>query len=163
MFNAWKISTIDTDTYTYNRTITLPFRDHPRPTTMGTCTLEFTRNSPLRTTLVDGTSGQVIYQIDTPIRILVGHVTRVRKLDLPPQSPLILGDKAHSDICDDLTDKEKKKGGFKWNEMFKTDLPQTSDEIGRINWKFFSPSGFDFKGKVTNRREFLPECGKTKK
>ena len=128
---------------------------------MGACTLQFTRNSPLRTILVDEATGHAKYQIETPIT-LMQHTTRVRKVDLPPQSPLVLGKKASSDGYYDPTDKGEKKRGFKWSRIFKPDLPQTDDEIGRIHWKCFSPSGFNFKGKVTNRREFLPRCGKTK-
>jgi hypothetical protein len=130
---------------------------------MSACTLQFAQNSPLRTTLVDEATGHAKYQIDTPIR-LIGSVTRIRKFDLPPQPPLVLDDKAGSDLSDDLTDKKGRKGGFKWSKLkiWKADLPETEDEIGRIHWKCFSPNGFDFMGKVTNRREFLPRCGKMK-
>ena len=130
---------------------------------MSACTLQFARNSPLRTTLVDESTGHAKYQIDTPLRI-TGSVTRIRKFDLAPQPPLVLDSKANSDSTDDdPTDKGKGKEGFKWRNLVRTELPETKDEIARINWKCFSPDGINFRGKVTTRKEFLPACGKMKK
>ena len=126
---------------------------------MSACTFQFARNSPLRTTLVDESTGHAKYQIDTPLRI-TGSVTRIRKFDLPPQPPLVLDSRANSDSTDD---KGKGKGGFKWKNLIRAELPETEDEIARINWKCSSPDRINFKGKVTTRKEFLPACGKTKK
>ena len=126
---------------------------------MGACTFEFTKNSPLRTTLVDEATGHAKYQIETPIRI-VGSVTRIRKFDIPPQAPLIRNEKANSDHSDDPTDKGKKKTS-KW-KMAGRKLSETDDEIARIHWKCLSPSRIDFRGKVTTRKEFLPRTGKMK-
>jgi len=129
---------------------------------MSACTLQFAKNSPLRTTLVDETTGHTKFQIDTPIRI-VGSVTRIRKFDLPPQSPLVSNDKASSDFSDNPTDLGgKKKGGFEWKNLAGAELPKADDEIGRIRWKCFSSDGFDFGGKVATQKEFLPKCGKMK-
>ena len=124
---------------------------------MGSCSFQFVKNSPLRTTLIDEATGHAKYQIETPIRI-VGSVTRIRKFDLSPQSPLVLDGKANSDLSDDLTDKGRKKRSM-W-KITGGKLPQTDDEIARIHWKCLSPSRIDFQGKVTTRKEFLPRTGK---
>ncbi|KAF9782055.1 hypothetical protein BJ322DRAFT_1022552 [Thelephora terrestris] len=104
---------------------------------MGACTFEFTKNSPLRMTLVDEATDHAKYQIETPIRI-VGSVSRIRKFDLPPQAPLIRDDKASSDHSDDPSDKGKKKRS-KWRIAGRK-LSETDDEIARIHWKCLSPS-----------------------
>lgn len=133
--------------------------DYFHPTAMGTCTFHFARNSPLRTTLVDETTGHAKYQIDTPRRI-TGSVTRIRKFGLAPQSPLVSSNKA-SDFDEDPTDKGRKQG-FEWKNLFKAKLPEAEDEIARIHWKCFSQDRINFGGKVTTRKEFLPKCGKMK-
>lgn len=129
---------------------------------MSACTFQLARNSPLRTTLIDETTGHAKYQIDTPLRI-VGSVTRIRKFDLPPQSPLVRDAKANTDSDEDITDKGKKKGGFKWKNLAGAGLPEADDEIGRINWSCFTGDKFDFGGKVITRKDFLPKCGKMKR
>jgi hypothetical protein len=127
---------------------------------MAICTFEFSRNSPLRTTLIDEATSCAKYQIDTPLRI-VGSVTTIRKFVLPPQPPLVRRDKGSSDFGDDPTDRVKKRG-FGRGLIGTPELPETGDEIARIHWKWFSPDGIDFLGKVTNRKEFLPSTGKMK-
>jgi hypothetical protein len=125
---------------------------------MGVSTFEFARNSPLRTTLVDHTTGHAKYQIDTPRRI-TGSVTRIRKFASPPQPPLVCDEKASSDLGDeDPTDKGK-KGWFRW-KLTGAELPETDDEIARIYWKCFSPDRINFLGNATTRKEFLPKTGK---
>ena len=140
----------------------LTFAEYPHSATMGAYTLQFSRNSPLRTTLVNETTSHAEYQIDTSRR-LFGSVTRIRKFSLPPQSPLILNEKAHFDPSDDPTDQGKKNGrGFAWKNIVKADLPETDDEIARIRRTCFTPYKINFAGKSTIRRKFLPKCGKMK-
>jgi len=134
---------------------------------MSGCTLRLAKNSPLRTTLIDETTGQAVYQIDTPVRI-ARSVTRIRKFDSPPQPRLHWDDDADSDSGDDVTDKGKKKSKKDKRDTEEegdeadTKLPQTSDEIARIYWKWFSPDRIVFRGKITTRDVFLPKCGKMK-
>jgi len=139
---------------------------------MSGCTLRLAKNSPLRTTLIDETTGHAVYQIDTPIK-LARSVTRIRKFDSPPQPRLHWDDDADSDSGDDITDKGKKKEKSKKDKKDKkgteeegdeadTELPQTSDEIARIYWKWFSPDRIVFRGKITTRDVILPKCGKMK-
>jgi hypothetical protein len=149
-------------------------RPRPRPipllhyTTMSGCTLQFTRNSPLRTTLVDQVTGHAKYQIDTPGKI-GRNVTRIRKLDLSAQPPLVWDD-ADSDSGDDITNKREKRGSPSKRDENEAEgaseageqLPQASDEIARIYWKWFSSDRIVFRGKITSRSEFLPKCGKMK-
>ena len=101
---------------------------------MSGCTLRFARNSPLRTTLVDESTGHAKYKIETPMRI-ARSVTRIWKLESSTQPPL------------------------NWSEGR---LQETSDEIARIYWKLFSPNRIIHRGRVTSRDELLPKCGKLK-
>jgi len=133
---------------------------------MSGCTFLFARNSPLRTTLVDEASGHAKYQIDTPIRI-AGSVTRIRKFDSPAHAPLHWDDD-DSDPGDDIADKGKKSKSKKNHEEEEgeeeevAELPETSDEIARIYWKWFSSDRVIFRGRARLRTEFLPKCGKMK-
>jgi len=130
---------------------------------MSGCTLRFARNSPLRTTLVDEATGHAKYQIDTPIKI-ARSVTRIRKFDSPTQPPLHWDDDADSDSDDGITDMGKAEKDEKDTEGddMGTELPETSDEIARIYWKWFSSDRIVFRGRITSRSEFLPKCGKMK-
>jgi len=139
---------------------------------MSGCTLRFTRNSPLRTVLVDEATGQAKYQIDTPIR-LARSVTRIRKFDTPTQPPPHWDDEADSDSDDSGVGEEKKKsssddtadkgkGKDEQEEGAEPELQETSDEIARIYWKWFSADKLIFRGKSRLRTEFLPKCGKMK-
>ncbi|KAF9644778.1 hypothetical protein BDM02DRAFT_843365 [Thelephora ganbajun] len=135
---------------------------------MSGCTLQFSRNSPLRTTLVDEATGHPKYQIDTP-RKIARSVTRIRRFDSPTQPPLHQDDDVDSDSGDDITDKGKKKSESKEDKHNReeadeadggAELLETSDGIARIYWKWFSPDRIVFQGKITTRSEFLPKCGK---
>ena len=53
-------------------------------------------------------------------------------------------------------DEEQEEAGME------TELVETSDEIARIYWKWFSSSRIIFRGRITTRREFLPKTGKAK-
>jgi len=142
----------------------------PHHTTMSGCTLRFARDSPLRTTLVDEATGYAKYQIDTPIRLVRG-VTRIRKFDSPTQPPLHWDDDADSDSGEDITDVKKRRSGSTGSRSYKEgheeeasgpELAETSDEIARIYWKWFSSDRVIFRGKIQSRAEFLPKCGKMK-
>ena len=101
---------------------------------MSGCTLRFSRNSPLRTILVDEATGWAKYQIDTP-RWHTRSVTRIRKLDSAVQPP---SDWNHPDLDpdDDIADKGKPKREENDAEEDEpdtgTELAETSDEIARI-------------------------------
>jgi hypothetical protein len=134
---------------------------------MSGCTLRLARNSPLRTTLVDEATGLAKYQIDTP-RKLARSVTRIRKFDSPTQPPLHWDEDADSDPDDDVTGEgNKKKRKFKKKEKDNEEggeteigLPETSDEIARIYWKWLSSARIVFRGRIASRSEFLPKAGK---
>jgi len=73
---------------------------------MSACTLRLTRDSPLRTILVDEATGYARYQIDTP-RKIARSVTRIRKFESHTQPPLHLDGDADSDPGDDIADKRE--------------------------------------------------------
>ena len=138
---------------------------------MSGCTLRLARNSPLRTTLVEEATGHAKYQIDTPIKV-AGSVTRIRKFESPTDAPPNWDEDSDSDEGD-TTDKGKKKQKAKSKsskdkkdkseeaeEGAEAELPETSDEIARIYWKWFSTDRIVFRGRITTRTEFLPKTGK---
>ena len=130
---------------------------------MSGCTLNFTRNSPVRTILVDEDTGIAKYQIDTRIRLL-RRVTRIKKLDSSTQPPLHRGDTG-SDPVDDIVG-QGKEGESKPSEDRNgghgagVELPETDEEIARIYWNWFSSDRIVFRGKITDRSEFQPKWGK---
>jgi len=126
---------------------------------MSGCTFLFAQNSPLRTTLIDEASGHAKYQIDTPIRI-TESVTRIRKFDSPTHA---LPHRNDPDPYGDITDKgNKSKSNENHEEKEVGKLPETSDEIARIYWEWFSSDRIVFRGRAYLRKEFLPKCGKMK-
>jgi len=92
-------------------------------------------------------------------------VTRIRKFESPPQPPLHWREDAESDSSDDdITDKRGKKPNSnpveEENETDSGGLHETSDEMARIYWKWFSSNRIIFRGRITTREELLPKCGK---
>ena len=73
-----------------------------------------------------------------------------------------------SDSDDDIIRREKKgssdKHGKDGEDELETveELVETSDEIARIYWKWFSADDVIFRGTKTSRDVFLPKCGKMK-
>jgi len=128
---------------------------------MSGCTLRFSRDYPLRTILVDEGTGHAKYQIDTP-RKFGRLTTRFRKFDSPTQ-PHQWDDDHGSDSGDDVTDKKeyKSKEEEEGDETV-AELPETSDEIARIYWRWFSSDKIIFRGRITSQAEFLPKTGKIK-
>ena len=118
------------------------------------------RNSPLRTTLVDEATGQAMYKIDTP-RTFSQSPTKIRKLDSSTQPPLHWDDDdADSDSDEDIKGKKRLSAGMDGGGPSETELPETSDEMARIYWKFISSDKIIFRGKATTQSEFLPSAGK---
>ena len=135
-------------------------------TTMSGCTLQFTRNSPLRTTLIDEATGKARYKIDTP-RKISGSVTQIRELESDTQPRRDWDDEAESDSDDDIIvkydvkEKSEKDEGNKTTELPELpELPGMSDEIAKIHWFWFESDRIIFRGMKTTRNEFLPKCGK---
>lgn len=126
---------------------------------MNTRTFSLARNSPLRTTLIDETTGQAVYKIDTP-RKFSSSVTKIRKLDPSTQPPPYSEfDDADYDSGDDIADRKDASGGTEGGEP-EIELPETSDEMARIYWKLISSEKIIFRGKITTQKEFLPAAGK---
>ena len=130
---------------------------------MSGCTFRLSRDSPVRTILVDEATGHAKYQIDTPIK-LARSVTRIRKFDSHTQPPLHWDEDADSDSGHDVTDKKRKSKEEEEEEGVDgmAELPETSDEIARIYWKWFSSDRIVFRGRITSRSDFLPKTGKVK-
>ena len=132
---------------------------------MSGCTLRLTRNSPLRTTLVDEATGHVKYKIETPVKI--AHVvTQIKKLESHAQPPQYSENGTGYDSDDDITLCGSTKGklgsdGIKGEETsVDPEVPGTSNEIARIYWKLLASDKVVFQGKEHVRSEFLQKCGK---
>ena len=131
---------------------------------MSGCTLQFTKNSSTRTTLIDEATGHVKYKVETPIK--ASHVvTRIRKFENHAySSPFNLDDDDDYDHHDDLAD-EKMEDQFSdemGREEISLHMPEVSDEMARIYWKLVAADEIVFRGKVHIRSEVLPKCGKMK-
>ena len=136
----------------------------------------FTRNSPLRTALVNETTGQELYRIETP-RKFVGSVTRVFRSD--PTAPNLIP-RLHLDTNEPYEnyDSEERElltgvgcgqgdGGVNDSEVGDVvdetpgdDLPLVESEIARLYWKWFASTRIVFEGKIRRRAEFMPLRGK---
>lgn len=117
-------------------------------------TFTLSRNSPLRTTLIDAATGRAVYEVDTPRTFSCSGATKIRKLDTASRTPF------HSDDADYNSD-EDTVVGMEEDEL-EPEFPETSNEIARIHWKLISSDRIIFRGKITTQNEFLPECGKMK-
>jgi hypothetical protein len=130
---------------------------------MNGCTLQLTRDSALRTVLVDQATGHAKYQIETSIK-LAQSVTRIRKLDSPTHPHHHRDEDIDSGSGDDVTDKGKHKKKSKKNkeegDEMVPELAETSDEMARIYWNLFAPDRIVFRGRITTRSELLPRAGK---
>jgi len=139
-----------------------------------------TRNSPVRTLLVNGTTGQELYRIDTPRRC-IGSVTRVFRCDpaTPPIPSLVPrlhwnANEPHEGHCSEerklpAVDKSDSRGEDKEgdngvattaNEVLREDSPLVENEIARLYWKWFASTRIVFEGKITTRAKFMPLKGK---
>jgi hypothetical protein len=127
---------------------------------MSGLTFSLARNSPLRTTLIDEATGHAMYEIHTPRKLASPPATKIRKLD-PGTRPPLSSDGGDSDEDEDPADKKRTPVDAEEDEPV-IELPETSDEIGRIYWKLTSSERIIFRGKITTQSEFLPECGKLK-
>ena len=90
-------------------------------------------------------------------------VTRIRKFDSPTHPPHHWHHEDHGpDSGDDTINKKGPKSEEEAEGDEAAELPETSDEIARIYWKWFSSDKIIFRGRITTRSEFLPKTGKVK-
>ena len=141
-----------------------------------------TRNSPVRTVLVNGTTGQELYRIDTPRRC-IGSVTRVFRCGpaIPPVPNLVPrlhwdANESYEGHCPEerkflAVDKSDRCGEDKeddngvstaMNETLEEDSPLVENEIARLYWKWFASTRIVFEGKIRTRAEFMRLKGKLK-
>ena len=142
----------------------------------------FTRNSPVRTVLVNGSTGQELYRIDTPRRF-VGSVTRVFRCD-PPTLPVPkLAPRLHwgtnepyetydpeewkplTRAKSDRRGEDKEDDGEvapTVDDVPGEDSPLVENEIARLYWRWFASTRIVFEGKIRTRAQFMPLKGKLK-
>jgi len=100
-----------------------------------------------------------VYEIDTPRKFKKSIVTKIRKLVSPTQPPLHWADDDYDSGEDDV-DKKGAPMETEEGESEMLELPETSDEMARIYWKWDSLDKIVFRGKETTQSEFLPTAGK---
>ena len=109
--------------------------------------LVFTKNNPLNTVLVDKTSGQVMYEVETERRFL-SKTTVIRKPFTSASSLFFfVFCFAFSAIDSGLIDRRGKS------------VPNTATEVAKIQWKTFSSDRIVYYGCSMKRGEFLPKAG----
>ena len=128
----------------------------------------FTRNSPSQTVLVNETTGQELYRIDTPLRF-VGSVTRVFRCSpaatSTPNSVTRDASEPHegsnSLAGSGRGDGDEGDGGVAGavDEVPGEDLPLVENEIARLYWNLLAPTRIVFEGKVRTRAELMPLKG----
>ena len=108
--------------------------------------LVFTKNSPLNTVLVDKTSGQVMYEIETE-RGFLSKTTVIRK---PFTSEPLCSAAPFASIID-----------VEWLALDRRGkpVPGTVTEVAKIQWKTFSSDRIVYYGCSMKRGEFLPKAG----
>ena len=122
----------------------------------------FTRNSPLRTVLVDNTTGRELYRIDTP-RKFVGGVTRVFRCDsAAPPVPNDADDPPGDDHDGNEGDSRVASAADETPGPGE-DSPFGDNEVARLYWKWFASPRIVFDGKIRRRKEFMPMKGHHKR
>lgn len=103
--------------------------------------LVFTKNTPLETTLVDETSGAVIYEIETE-RTFLNKTTVIRK---PFTSASFLRLTFHIPTH--------------WSPDRRGEpVPHTATEVARIQWKTWSSDRIVYYGHEMKRGAFMPKA-----
>jgi hypothetical protein len=128
----------------------------------------FTRNSPSQTVLVNETTGQELYRIDTPLRF-IGSVTRVFRcgsaaISTPNPEPRDANE-LHKG-SNSLAGSERGGGNEGSGGVAGTvdgapgeDSPLVENEIARLYWNLLAPTRIVFEGKVRTRAELMPLKG----
>ena len=104
--------------------------------------LVFTKNSPLNTTLVDETSGLVMYEIETERRSM-SKTTVIRKPFTSASFSFFRALRLTPMILD-------RRG---------QPVPHTSTEVAKIQWKTWSSDRIVYYGCSMKRGEFMPKAG----
>lgn len=133
-----------------------------------TTTLLLTRNSPLRTVLVNEETYQPLYQIDTPrgcfTRSKTTRITHASadaaKVNFPDSE--LEGESED----DDVIVSEKKASSLKSVGTMVGDIEVPiatdgdSNELAKIHWNVFSHNQIVLNGQVQNRADMLPRSGR---
>jgi len=120
--------------------------------------LVLTRNSALRTTIVNETTHRPLYTIQTP-RQFSRKTTRIRRVPQTDDLQPLFSDSDDGDYdSDDDASLDPKKGEEK-EELPEEEIPSGSDELARIHWHHLSHNRIIYKGRAMDRRHFLPKAG----
>ena len=167
-----------------------PLYDLGFPTGKMNTKIIFTRNSPVRTVLINEATGKELYRIDTPRRF-IGSVTRVFRCD--PATPSA-ANPTPTTPRPQLDADESPEPGYSSEEEWRLltgansdnageengnaiesevesagedglgeDLSLVEDEIARWYWKWFSSPRMVFEGKIRTRAEYMPLRSKVRR
>jgi len=137
--------------------------------------LSFTRNSPLRSVLVDDSTGRPLYKLETP-RNLTNNTTRIWKFS-PTEDIDIEGLLTSGCDCSDSTSstnpgtssdsahppvkKDDTEGNQDDIEIMFDELDGGADnEIARIHWRWLSSPRVVFRGKIADKKELMKTSGR---
>lgn len=118
--------------------------------------LYLSRNSPLRTTVINASTSRPLYRIETP-RKFTRKTTRIYRV--PPTGdlePLLPSSSDSPDEQERSLDMDTHTGG---EEHLDLDGPMEEDEMARIHWHHFSPHRVVFNGQLLKRSQLLPKSG----
>ena len=105
----------------------------------------FTKDSPLNTTLVDGASGAVMYEIETG-RGFLSKTTVIRK---PFTSASLFGPRLCFSTYPSSGLSSDRRG---------QSVPRTSTEVAKIQWKTWSSDRIVYYGHDMRRSAFMPKA-----
>jgi hypothetical protein len=120
--------------------------------------LIFTRNSPLRTTIVNENTHRPLYTIQTP-RQMTRKITRIQRVPQTDDLQPLFSDGDDLDSDSDDASLHPQKGEDKEDPPEAEEIPSGSDELARIYWHHLSHNRFVYKGRVMDRRHFMPKAG----
>jgi hypothetical protein len=118
--------------------------------------LILTRNSALRTTIVNENTHRPLYTIQTP-RQMTRKITRIRHVPQTDDLQPLFSD--GGDYDSDDASLHPKKGEEKEDPPEEEEIPGGSDELARIYWHHLSHNRVVYKGRVMDRRHFMPKAG----
>lgn len=142
--------------------------------------LRFTRNSPLRSVIVDDGTGIPLYKLETPRRQInrTTHIWKFSPTDDINVEALLA---SKCDCSDSVKSNAKRNSGTSSDsptippakeedvesEAGRDDIQiefdeldgEADNEIARIHWRLFSPTRVVFAGQIANKTKLLEKTG----
>jgi hypothetical protein len=123
-----------------------------------TTNLFLTRNSPLRTTIINERTNRPLFKIETPHKVTrkTTHINRVTPTGDMTGLLSAAADESGNE-SDDSSIHSKKDDE---PEPEENHISANSDEVARIHWHTFYPHKVVFNGQILKRSDLLPKSGR---